>query len=139
MRKFIHLFRTQQEFNEQYQNNYTIPWLSAVKGESESTTYNDENYILLKEDHTIECGKKFTVANFSNNTPRIFYKNMGNPIQNDEQRYGGHITEIRYPYYYGDPTTALILTDYETKGFYEGLALLFSENDGPSWSIVMDA
>lgn len=80
MRRFIHRFKTQEEFNQTYRGSgYTEPWVSCV--ENSNVNFNNQNYILL---HTgdgggdITMGPKFSISDMENNPPLVYFWEYGN-------------------------------------------------------------
>lgn len=120
MAKYIHLFDTQEEFNATYQNNYSTPWVSAIRGVNSSLRFNDNNYVICKSDNygNILIGTQFSPTN----NPRILF-------EDDYIRdyYHGHIINIIY---YPQDNVLQARTDIPTKGGMTELIVINLSTNG---------
>ncbi len=53
----IHLFETQGEFTEEYQSNYSEPWVGYTR-ENESCSYN-KTYEEFKKSNSLNVSKEY--------------------------------------------------------------------------------
>ena len=96
MRRFIHRFKTQEEFNQAYSNSgYTEPWVSSV--ENGNTDFNNQNYVVLfpNDDSHSELGPKFSVSDLENNCPIIYFSDKTKTLYQELQEQGNTIILIR--------------------------------------------
>ena len=96
MRRFIHRFKTQEEFNQTYNNSgYTEPWVSSI--ENGNTDFNNQNYVVLfpNDDSHSELGPKFSVSDLENNCPIIYFTGKTKTLYQELQEQGNTIILIR--------------------------------------------
>ena len=104
MKKYIHLFESTHDADNAWANDYSTPWVSVVKGASDSVKFNDNNYILINDEEIVSYGSKFSAIN----NPRILFEEGCY-----YECFIGHIVDTIYDSTYN---TLVIRSDIPAKG-----------------------
>ena len=109
MGKYVHKFNNENEQTLAYNSqSYTEPWLSAaING---TTKFNNENWVLLLSNDTVQYGPKFSINDLTNNCPFIYFGEKCNKIPFNNGNVVKAEMDMYYNYYLN------VWTDVEAKG-----------------------